>query len=590
MPLDAVVLSAVRAELETRLINARIDKVFQPEKDEVVLLLRGIGENLRLLISASQNNARIHVTEYQKENPQTPPMFCMLIRKYLMGGVIREIRQPPLERLLEIGVDAPDEMGLICRRRLVLELIGRQSNLILLDGEGRIIDSLRRVDADVSSKRQVLPGMFYRLPPAQEKQNPLDVPIASLSGSIAAAPPETGADQWLLDTFFGISPLVAREITARASGEPSARFAEMSPEAKARYLEEAEKLFQLIQTNRCEPYMLLDQGEPKDMSYFPITQYGDRFELKRYASFSEMIEAFYSERDRAARMHQRTYELKKSISSALERTKRKLGQQRLEWEAAKTRDRLRESGDLLMANLHVIRKGQKSVTVTDFYDAEGGDTEITLDPKLSAQQNAAKYYKDYNRMKNAERILTDQIASGEHEVKYLESVLDELTRAESDRDLRDIREELQGTGYLRADRSAGKKKETKKQTELRPREFRSSSGLTILAGRNNLQNDRLTLREAHKNDIWFHTQKFAGSHVILRCEGEEPDDAAYTEAAMIAAYYSQAQDGHNVPVDYTRIRYVKKPNGAKPGMVIYDPYFTAYATPDPAQIEALRVK
>jgi len=584
MPLDAVVVSALRAELEARVSDARIDRIFQPEKDEIILHLRGAGENFRLLFSANQNNARVHISTVQKENPQTPPMFCMLMRKQLNGGVIRAVNQPPLERLLEFEIDAVDEMGNIGRRKLVLELIGRQSNLILLDGEDRIIDSLRRVDADISSKRRILPGMFYRFPPAQEKQNPLETAASAIPELVASAPPETRADKWLVDTFFGISPLVAREMCYRATGETSLGFFEMGGAAKTRFAEEVRDLFEIIQTGAAEPFMLLDRGEPHDMSYIPITQYDDKFELVRCDSFSGLVEAFYMERDRALRMRQRSHEMTKTVSAALERIRRKVEQQKIEYEASKNRERLREYGDLLMANLHAVEKGQKSARVVDFYDPEGGETEIPLDPRLSAQQNAAKYYKDYNRMKNAERILEGQITAGEDEIRYLESVIYELERAETDRDILAVREELQHTGYIRQDYGARKKR----QPEQGPMAFRSSGGFTILVGRNNLQNDALTLKESRKDDVWFHVQKSHGAHVILRCEGKEPDDRTYTEAAMIAAYYSQAKNGSNVPVDYTRVRYVKKPPGARPGMVIYNPYYTAYVTPDPELIQKLR--
>lgn len=586
MPLDAVVLTALRAEMESRVVGARIDRIFQPEKDEIVLQLRGQGERFLLLFSANQNNARVHFCTIQKENPRQPPMFCMLMRKLFSGGIIRGISQPPLERLLEFEIDATDEMGSFGKKRLVLELVGRQSNLILLDGEGRIIESLRRVEADLTAKRQILPGMFYRHPPQQEKRNPLEIPDISVPELVDSAPPESRADKWLVDTFSGISPLVAREVCYRAAGETSPGFFEMGRTERSRFAEEVRRLFEIIRTGAAKPYMLLDRGLPHDICYMPVSQYGDKYELRKFDSFSELAETFYTERGREQRFRQRSHEITKTVSAAIERVKRKVDQQKKEYEESKKRERLRQFGDLLMANLHSVEKGRRSVRVMDFYDPEGGETEIALDPRLSPQQNAAKYYKDYNRMKNAEKILREQISSGEQEIRYLESVMEEIARAETDRDINDIREELGHTGYIRQEPAAKKKK----QAEQKPLEFRSSGGYTILAGRNNLQNDRLTFREAHKNDIWFHVQKFHGSHVILRCEGKEPDDRTFTEAAMIAVYYSQAKEGQKVPVDYTRVRHVKKPPGARPGMVIYDPYYTAYVTPDPDLIQKLLVR
>ena len=363
----------------------------------------------------------------------------------------------------------------------------------------------------------------------------------------------------------------------------------MTEEQRAAFSDQLELLITQIQTGDVLPYMLFERSEngsrPYDICYIPITQYGSKYELRQFDSFSMLIEQFYLARSANDRMRQKTHDLTRAISSARDRVRRKVATQRQELETAKNRERLRQTGDLLMANLQNIRRGQRSVTVYDFYDPEGSQTEIKLDPRISPQENAAKYYKDYARMKNAEKILAVQIAQGEHEYEYLESVLEELSRAESERDIQEIREELQNTGYSRRIPS----QRSRKQAAQPPREFLSSGGFTILAGRNNLQNDLLTLKSSHKNDIWFHVQKLPGAHVVIRCNGEEPDDATYPEAASIAAYYSRARNGQNVPVDYTRIRYVKKPGGARPGMVVYDPYFTAYTTPNEELIESLRV-
>jgi predicted ribosome quality control (RQC) complex YloA/Tae2 family protein len=589
MPLDAVVLSALRSELERRVAGGRIDKVYQPEKDEVLLHIRGMGENLRLLISANQNNARVHIGDISRENPQAPPMFCMLMRKLFTGGIIRQISQPPLERILTIEVDTTDELGRTTQRRIVLELIGRMSNIILLDDEERIIDSIRRVNTDITDKRQVLPGMFYRYPPAQNKMNPTETTPKIVRSVFGSASGEARADKWLLDNFFGLSPLIAREMAYRATGEVSPAICEMSDTEKQRFVDEISRLFEIIRDGRTEPYMLFDNGKPADFSFIPITQYGSKYRVERFESFSELVGAFYEERTALARLDQQVHALRKAVSPIRDRVRRKVEAQKKELQQAKDREKLREYGDLLMANLGAAPKGSKSVRVTNFYDPEGGEIEIPLDPKLSVQQNAAKYYKDYNRMKNAERVLHEHIESGEREAEYLESVLDLIDRAESPKDIEEIREELTHTGYVRQTAQHGKKKGSR-DTQRPPREFRSTSGFTVLCGRNNLQNDYLTHKTAHRNDIWFHVQKLPGSHVILRCDGKEPDDRTYTEAAMIAAAYSQAKDSANVAVDYTRVRHVKKIPGAKPGMVIYDPYYTAYVTPDRKLIEKLRVK
>ncbi|NLM62262.1 MAG: fibronectin/fibrinogen-binding protein [Clostridiales bacterium] len=588
MPLDAVVLSAVRSELEQRVVGGKIDKIYQPEKDEVLLHIRSIGENLRLLISANQNNARVHIGNISRENPQTPPMFCMLMRKLFTGGIIRQVSQPPLERILTFEVDTIDELGQVSRKKIVVELIGRMSNIILLDEEDRIIDSIRRVNADITDKRQVLPGMFYRYPPAQEKRNPLQTSDETLRMLVDSADPDARADKWLIDNFFGLSPLVARETAFRAAGDVSPMFGEISVAGRQRFADEVTRLFDIIRNGRTVPYMLFDNGKPFDLTYIPIGQYGGKYKVEKFDSFSMLVEAFYEERAALARLSQQAQVLRKVISPIHDRLRRKVEAQKKELMQAKDREKLREFGDLLMANLNAAPKGSRSVRVTNFYDPEVGEIEIPLDPKLSVQQNAAKYYKDYNRMKNAERVLQEQIASGEQEAAYLESVLDLIDRAETSSDVEEIRQELMQTGYIRQSMQRGKKKD--RDLQRPPREFRSTGGFVILCGRNNLQNDMLTHKLANKNDIWFHVQKHPGSHVILRCEGREPDDLSYTEAAMIAAAYSQAKDSANVAVDYTRVRNVKKIPGARPGMVIYDPYYTAYVTPDREIIEKLRVR
>ena len=588
MPLDAVVLSGLRQELERTVIGGRIDKIYQPERDEIILNIRGMGENLRLLFSANPSNARVHTGKMTRDNPQSPPMFCMLMRKLFSGGIIREVYQPPMERILEFKIDTMDELGSVLQRRIVFELIGRMSNLILLDDEGRIVDSLRRIDTDITGRRQILPGMFYRYPPPQDKENPLNVSVEQISAIVESAPSEKRADKWILETFFGISPLIAREIAFRSTGDVSPVFCEMDLAQKQCFTAELSELFSLMQSGDLIPYMLLDDDIPYDISYIPITQYDSGYDNKKYQSFSVLVETFFEKRAAVARIKQQVQALGRVVSPILDRVRRKVENQKRELLEAKERERLRKYGDLIMANLNTVPRGSRIARVENFYDAEGGLIDIPLDPRLSVQKNAAKYYKDYNRKKTAEKILDEQIRAGENEIQYLESVMDMLKRAETIKDTEELREELKHTGYLKnTDKRRKKKPNTVDQRP--PREFRTSGGFTVLCGRNNLQNDKLTLKFAHKDDIWFHVQKLPGSHVILRSEGREPDDRTYTEAAMIAAEYSQAKGGQNVAVDYTRVRNVKKPPGSKPGVVIYDPYFTAYVTPEKALIDTLRL-
>ncbi|MCI8537058.1 MAG: fibronectin/fibrinogen-binding protein [Oscillospiraceae bacterium] len=583
MPLDAICMTALRRELEPVVAGARIDKLYQPERDEILLSLRSpTAGNVRLLLTANPSHPRMQLTQAGRENPAAPPMFCMLLRKHLSGGRILSLTQPPMERLLDLEVEALDELGCRVQRHLVLEAMGRRANLILLDGEGRIIDCIRRLDGDITAQRQVLPGLFYRLPPAPDKRNPLELAEGELSQLLGEAPPERKISDWLLDTFGGISPLTAREIAFRAAGETDARLSGHLDGVER----ELNALLLLVEEGRFSPVLLRREGG-SDFSFQPILQYGPAGVNETLPSFSELLDRFYAARETAERVRQRGQDLIRALTNARDRTARKLANQERELTATQDRERQRELGDLVTSSLHLLSRGMKSFRTSDFYDPEGKEVEISLEPLLTPQQNAAKYYKTYNKAKTAERVLTEQLEKGRRELDYLESVLEEVGRAEGERDLQEIRQELTDTGYLRKNRG-GKKPE--KRLAPKPMEFRSSAGLRISVGKNNTQNDQLTCKQAFKSDIWFHTQKIHGSHVILWTEGKDPDLQSVTEAAVLAAYYSQAREGKNVPVDYTPVKYVKKPNGAKPGMVIYETYSTAYVTPDEELARRLRVK
>lgn len=579
MPFDAVILSAVVEELTPVLTGERIDKIQQPSRDTVLLHLRSRG---KLLLSANGSRPRIHLTRASFENPAQPPMFCMLLRKHLSGGRIAGLAQPPAERKLDLALDCTDEMGIPCRKHLILELMGRNSNLILTDGDGRIIDCMRRVDFEMSEARQVLPGLFYREPPKQDKRIPWQTDEAELLSLLDAVDSPKRLDTWLLDTFAGLSPLISRELSYRFCGEVEADILTLSRPELARFLAR-----ELAMTGEKQPVLLLQGGAAKDFSYRPIAQYGDYMTSRRCESFSALLDEFYTQRDRKERMRQRSQTLRKSVTTLYERTLRKLAAQKKEREATLDRERLRRMGDIVTANLHAIRRGQALLRAVDFYDEEMGEIEIPLKPNLSPQQNAAKFYKDYAKAKHAEKILTEQISVGEIEAQYFAGVLEELDRAENERDLSEIRAELEDGGYLRA--ADRQKKKQIRQALSKPLEFRSSDGFPIFVGKNNRQNDQLSLKSAHKNDIWLHIQKAHGAHVIIECGGAEVPDTTVTEAAMLAAYYSEAKQGQNLPVDVTPVRFLRKPNGAKPGMVVYDRYRTVYVTPDESLAERLKV-
>ncbi len=577
MPFDAIFLSAVIAELKPSLTGVRVEKIQQPSRDTVLLTLRG---KEKLLLCANVNRPRIHLTQASFENPAQPPMFCMLLRKHLSGGRIAALTQPTAERSVDIAFDCTDEMGVPCQKHLILELMGRNSNLILTGADGRIIDCLRRVDFEMSQVRQVLPGLFYREPPRQERLIPQNVTLSDICTKLSEIDSPKRLDKWLLDTFAGFSPLIARELSYRFCGETDADAFTLDHAALAAFLE---KEFQFAHN---KPIMLLKDEKPSDFSYREILQYENYLKTQEFNSFCELLDAFYIETDRSDRMRQKTQTIRKTITTLRERTLRKLEQQRKEYESTLDRERLRQLGDIVTANLYAIDRGQTVLRATDFYDPEMTEIEIPLKPNLSPQQNAAKFYKDYTKAKHAEKILSEQMQAGEMEEKYLAAVLEELSRAENERDLSEIRAELEAGGYLRP---TDRKKQLKVQPS-KPMEFVSTDGYRIFVGRNNRQNDLLSLKTARKDDLWLHVQKFHGTHVIIDCHGTTPPDETVTQAAQLAAYYSEAREGQNVPVDITSVRHLKKPNGAKPGMVIYDRYRTVIVTPQAELTEQLRAQ
>ena len=583
MPLDAICLTGVVRELREAVLGLRIEKIQQPARDQVILTLRG---SRKLLLCAGSSQARIHLTTAARENPAQPPMFCMLLRKHLGGGRLSAIDQPALERAVILTIDMVDEMGEPGQRRLVIECMGRYSNLILLDGQDRIIDCLRRVDMEMSEKRQVLPGLFYRLPPAQEKLDPLSISGEDFRAMLDAAPDGTEAARWLLDRFTALSPLVCRELAHADCQDRERLFDNGDRERLAGTFSVWQEMVRGESGRRFTPWMLTRDGTPSDFSYMPIEQYGKAMEGQPWDAFSPMLDAFYEKREQAERVRQRGADLQRTAANARDRARRKLVLQEKEYAQTQDRDRLRVCGELITANLYRMEKGQSTLRAQNYYEEGCPEMDIPLDPLLTPQQNAAKYFKRYSKAKTAEKYLSEQMAAARRERDWLESVLDELSRAETEQDFVDIRRELREAGHIRGGVSG---KREPRRGPSRPRAFRSSGGLRILVGRSNTQNDQL-VREAFKSDYWFHTQRIHGSHVILCCEGAEPDRRSMTEAAMLAAWFSQGREGGQVAVDYTQVKNVKKPAGARPGMVVYDPYQTAYVTPEEELVKSLAEK
>ena len=568
MAFDAFFLSAVLAEIQQKTQSARVEKIHQPSRDSVIIHLKCAEGRQKLLFGISPTAPRLHLTTASPENPAEPPMFCMLLRKHLSGARLASISQIPMERWAEFAFDCIDEMGDAVQKKLVAELMGRTCNLYLLGPDGRIIDCLRRVGLDETAKRPALPGMYYQKPETIEKNNPVgfDDYVAILSGAGA----DILADR-LMDTFGGLSPLVCREAALFACGDTDARVENMDISAVAEKL----KVFFGEHLGHPAPYIYTaPDGTPKQFAFCPIRQYGS---CAQADSFGELLDGFYTVRDRKDAMRQKSQTVRKTVQNLCTRLTRKLAIQEKERQESLDRERLRQLGDILTANLHLIQKGQTTVTVQDFYDESMAEIEIPLSPILSPQQNAAKFYKDYARMKTAEKELTRQIELGQQELQYLQSVLDELNRAQTDAELEEIRQELQAGGYLKAD--TGKRK--MKIAKTAPMRFESTDGYPIYVGRNNRQNDELTFKTARKDDIWLHASKVHGSHVIIACAGVTPPDDTITQAAQLAAYYAETAGGRNIPVDVVPVKLVKKTPDRKPGMVIYHSHRTVIVNPYP---------
>ena len=566
MAFDAYFLTAVLEEIRQKATGARVEKIHQPSRDTVILHLRCESSREKLLIAANPAAPRLHFTASSPENPDQPPMFCMLLRKHLSGARLAQIRQLPMERMVRFSFDCIDELGDPVQKSLVVELMGRTCNIYLLGPDDRILDCLRRIGLDESAKRAALPGLIYVTPDPVTKHDPLGEEDYE---NLLSAPGADELSQRLMDVFGGLSPLVCREAALYAAGDTDARLEGMDIPEVAQKLQ----LFFREQLTYPAPwYYAAGDGTPKQFAFCPIRQYGQCMQAE---SFGALLDTFYIIRDRKDAMRQKSQSVRKTVTNLCQRLRRKLAVQEKELEATFDRERLRQLGDIVTANIHRIVKGQTVLQAEDFYDEEMKTIDIPISPILSPQQNAAKFYKDYTRMKNAEKELTRQLELGEQELSYLQSVLEELDRAENEAELEEIRRELQEGGYLRAD--PGKKR--MKQAKCQPMRFESTDGYPIYVGRNNRQNDELTFKLARKDDIWLHAQKVHGSHVIISCGGTTPPDDTVTQAAQLAAFYAESKGGQNIPVDVTPVKQVKKTPGGKPGMVIYHTYKTVIVNP-----------
>ena len=572
MALDGAFLFAVKNEL-SQLIGGRIEKIHQPSREEVIISIRTRHGGKKLYISANAGSARIHITEKNVDNPQTPPMFCMLLRKRLGNGKLIAIRQDGLERILFLDFECINELGDVVVITLACEIMGRCSNLIIVS-DGKIIDSIKRVDSEMSRERMVLPAMSYTLPPKNDRLNFLTADGEEIIDRLHQFP-QTELSKALIRVFEGISPVLAREWTFYA-GNGQHLDGNVTGQALVRLLFIIQRTkSQLLDGQCCFNVASTKDGILKDFSFVPLAQYGDLMDIKVLPTASELLDFFYSERDNTVRTKQRANDLFRLLVNLTDRITRRISVQRDELSACSDRDYYKLCGDLISANIYRIKKGDKSVLLENFYDENFPTIEISLDVRKTPSQNAQYYYNEYKKSLTAEKKLSEQIEHGTEELQYLDSVFDSLTRATSENDIIQLRLELREQGYIKS--ANGKAKPPK---ALPPIEYKSSDGYTILVGRNNCQNDKLSLKFAEKSDIWLHTQSITGSHVIIVTNGDTPPDKTIEEACIIASVNSKGRDSNLVPVDYCLARYVKKPSGAKPGKVIFTNYKTAFVKPD----------
>ncbi len=606
MALDAATLALVAAELKRDLCDVRIDKITQPARDEVLLALRSRTRGFRLLLVARSGSARVCLTEETFENPAVPPSFCMLLRKHLSGGRLLDVYTPPGERILFFDFLCTNEMGDLVHNTLAAELMGRYCNLVLIaygaadataaavanrsagvnpDAKpGKIVDALKRVDYDASDVRQLLPGLPYTLPPRQGRADFLTVSFATLRTGLQTLP--VAPAPALQKLLAGVGPVVLREAAFRAFGAEE-KPADTLTTAELAALEGAVEAIQADYAAGGVPTLVRTaEGAPVEFSFTPLYQYLPACVLEEYPSFSTLLEGYYAQKDKVERLRQKSKDLRRTVQNLYERAVRKQAARTEELAQSRQSDHLRVWGEVLTANLHAIPKGGKAVTLMNWYDGE--EVTIPLDARLSASANAQRYFKEYKKKQTAVRMLAELLAAGEKEIEYLGTVLYEVDEAGGEEALGEVRAELKGAGYLKH-----YKQRNKKQKPAECWRYTSSDGFLILVGRNNTQNEKITLKTARGKDLWFHVKNAPGSHVVVMSEGRDIPPATKNEAALLAVLHSSQRNGAKVPVDYTPVKNVRKTGDLPPGLVLYDHYETAYITPaaeDTQKLEAQREK
>ena len=593
MALDGVFLNEIRKELMP-LIGGRVDKIHQPSKGELLIAVRTFDGLKKLLINTVAGTARLHLTSAEIENPKQPPMFCMLMRKHLSSAKLVDIRQQGYERVIMLDFDASNELGDIVRLTLAIELMGRRVNLLLLDGSSKIIDSIKRISSE-TSENPVLPGVIYSPPESDDRLSLTECTRDELEAMLGKFA-NLELSKAVMKSVSGISPVFARECAFFVSHSAEVITGEMTDDHKDRLwfyikkirtqLESGDNKFTVLKTTG---------GELKDFCFCNIDQYGGLMVTKQFDTPSQLLDYFYSERDTLSRTRQKAQDLFRLLANTIDRTESRVKNQQLELKDCARREQLKQYGDLITANLYALEKGMTEARLINFYDEAQPEVTVKLDKRLTPVQNAQKYFKEYRKLDTAEKVLKDLIAKGEEEAKYLDTVLDALTRARTEGDIAALRQELTEQGYISRTRQKGKPPKA-----LPPMKFRSSEGYDIRVGRNNTQNDRLTCKESRKTDVWLHAKDITGCHVIISCpdKGEAarftpdelPPDRTIEEAAIIAAYYSKAKNSSRADVDYTFVKYVKKPAGSKPGMVIFTHNYTITVKPDEELVKQLELK
>ncbi len=580
MAFDAGMTACLVHELRGKITGAKVEKVHQPSRDDIVLVLHKGGDRYHLLLSASSNNPRVCLSDGRYENPLSEPMFCMLLRKHLQGAKISQVEQPDFERVFIFTFDAYDDLGYECNKYLAVEIMGKFSNIIFLNEEKRVVSACKLVDFSLSEKRQILPGILYELPPKQDKKLPLTENRDSFLCGLSAT--DKNADKYLISAYSGLSPLVAREIVYRATKATD------TPASMC----DGEKLWFHFSTVvsaiiNCDfsPCIIIDNGRAVEYSFIDIRQYGMSAVCVHLDRASEVIERYFSTRGNAERIKQKSQDILRLLSNAESRLARKIALQQAELADCAKKEEYKLYADLINANIYRIERGAEQVRLENYYSDNYEQVDIPLDVRLTAAANAQVYYKKYNKAKKAESVLSVQIEIAKADLEYVYTVFDCLSRAQTTADLDEIREELYAAGLA----SRRKDSVRRKQKPGKPDEFLSSDGYRILCGKNNLQNDALTFKTADKRDYWFHVKGAPGSHVILCCKGEEPPVRTFTEAATVAATYSKVSDSENVAVDYTFVKNIKKPPAAKPGYVIYHTNWSAYVTPDKKLCDNLKI-